>query len=140
MKNMKTPKKPTAKKPTSKEDAAPSSAEEFQRQRIEGILTPWLEQYRKISAFYDAVQALTRCAPESQFGTLLFGTFEMYEKCVAAQVRDTFDFLSWFRLDNKCGENGMAAKASGWRIGRKIATVKDLAALLAADYEINKPL
>lgn len=112
----------------------PVTEEHMDANVIEALLKPLFARYEEISKIYDEFEALTRCAPESKLAGAIFVTHDLWRKELAVRLRDTSGWLDWFIYDNELGAKGLPAKAAAWEKPRRIKTVRDLAAVLAADY------
>lgn len=64
--------------------------------------------------------------------------FSKYIELTEQKIGDDFSWLNWFIYDNDCGKKAFEAKASSWKVRRKIRTAKDLARLIEADLPSSK--
>lgn len=59
--------------------------------------------------------------------------FGLYLAAKSREMGDADCWLYWFVFENKCGRDGMSARAAAWSEMRPILTPADLASVIEAD-------
>lgn len=96
------------------------------------LLGIWFSMFLRIEATYSDLRRAFGATPESEVVAVMYDAHDEYTKLVAEKVGDKDGWLEWYIWENGGGEKGLEAKAASWKKSRKIKTLKDLEALIAA--------
>lgn len=96
-------------------------------------LEKWQAKCFALDAAFASLQCVTAAAPESPLADAIFTMLDAYTGTLARHIGDKGEWLDWWRYEASHGERPFEAKAASWSVARKIETLADLAALIAAD-------
>lgn len=110
----------------------PAEAGDGEAVRCSALLGCWFAMFLRIEATYSDLHRAFGATPESEVVSVMYDAHSEYTKLVAEKVGDKDGWLEWYLWENGGGVKGLAAKAASWKKARKIKTLKDLEALIAA--------
>lgn len=96
------------------------------------LLGCWFAMFLRIEATYADLRRAFGASPESEVVSVMYDAHAAYTKLVAEKVGDKDGWLEWYLWENGAGEQCLSAKAASWKKPRKIKTLQDLEALIAA--------
>lgn len=98
---------------------------------IEPHLLQWQHRYNDWQAQYEALRTLTQCGPEAPIATAMGLMWDAYTDCLAREVGDTADWLSWYCWENGMGTKGLEATGADGKTIR-VRTAAHLARVICA--------
>lgn len=90
------------------------------------LLTDCVEMYQNLEDFHVSAHQVLGTHPDSPLAKHIWEPFFAYADTLSRLLQDDTNFLRWYVEDNDCGAKDYPAKASKWKKGKPIKTIKDL--------------
>jgi hypothetical protein len=93
------------------------------------LLREWEQLHADLDAQWDVLARLTGASTDSALGDATWLLWDAYTNQVGERLDDSYEWLSWYQLENDMGAKGLAVTSIGGKT-IKVKTVAHLARVI----------